>query len=352
MTGPYGQGPLPPFFGEAHIGMPPPAVPVSQPEAPQERQEWPSHPHAEPKRYDQILQTWTYRWWRPALGIPLVVAGFVIVVPILLIPLLIIGAATEDGSFESNLDRMLDLDQATPWSMLYLNLSIAGSILVVFLVMPWLHHMRPRWLGSVVPGLRWNLLLVFMGMAFIALIATVIVDGFLPDSSSDPPMSGKLNEFTPTAAWMLLVILLTTPLQAAGEEYVFRGYLMQAVGSFVRRPWGRWLAIFVTALVFALAHGVQNPPLFFDRFAFGFIAGWLAIRTGGLEAGIAMHVLNNYLAFGAALAFGNLDDSLTVSEISWWNIIATVTQSGVYALLCTWVARRMKLQTKTRPAVL
>ena len=54
----------------------------------------------------------------------------------------------------------------------------------------------------------------------------------------------------------------------------------------------------LTALLFALAHGLQNFPLFFDRFMFGLIAAWLVIRTGGLEAGIALHVLNNFLAFG------------------------------------------------------
>ena len=31
------------------------------------------------------------------------------------------------------------------------------------------------------------------------------------------------------------------------------------------------------------------------------------ILTGGLEAGIAMHVLNNFLAFGLALAYGDMD---------------------------------------------
>ena len=70
----------------------------------------------------------------------------------------------------------------------------------------------------------------------------------------------------------------------------------------------RWVAIVLTATLFALAHGAQNFPLFFDRFAFGLIAGWLVIRTGGLEAGIALHVLNNFLAFGFALSFGDLSD--------------------------------------------
>ena len=61
---------------------------------------------------------------------------------------------------------------------------------------------------------------------------------------------------------------------------------------------------------------------------FGLIAGWLVIRTGGLEAGIAMHVLNNYLAFGFALAFTDITSTLNVAEVSWWNIPVTLTQSA------------------------
>ena len=38
----------------------------------------------------------------------------------------------------------------------------------------------------------------------------------------------------------------------------------------------------VPALIFALAHGLsQDWPVFFDRFAFGVVAGILVIRTGG-----------------------------------------------------------------------
>ena len=67
----------------------------------------------------------------------------------------------------------------------------------------------------------------------------------------------------------------------------------------------------VPAILFALAHGLgQSAPIFFDRFAFGLVAGTLVILTGGLEAGIAMHVLNNWLAFGLALAFGDMGSSL------------------------------------------
>jgi len=121
---------------------------------------------------------------------------------------------------------------------------------------------------------------------------------------------------------------------------------MHALGSLFNN---RWVALLTTSTLFAMAHGAQNIPLFFDRFMFGLIAGWLILRTGGLEAGIAMHILNNFLAFGFAIAFGDLTDSLTVAEVGWSNIIVTLTQAVTYAALVLFVAKKMNLQTKTNP---
>ena len=85
---------------------------------------------------------------------------------------------------------------------------------------------------------------------------------------------------------------------------MFRGYLTQAFGGMFRSA---WVAVLLPAFLFGLAHGLgQSPPVFFDRFAFGVVAGILVIRTGGLEAGIAMHVLNNFLAYGIALTYGDM----------------------------------------------
>ena len=141
-------------------------------------------------------------------------------------------------------------------------------------------------------------------------------------------------------------MLLLTPLQAAAEEYAFRGYLTQAFGGLFRSP---VLAVGASSLLFALAHGAQDPPIFFDRFAFGVVAGTLVILTGGLEAGIAMHVLNNWLAFGVALAFGDMGSALNPTGGTWWSIPVTLTQSVTYLLLAWWVARRMGLATRTGP---
>jgi uncharacterized protein len=308
----------------------------------------PVFPHSEPRPYHQMLRTWTWAWWRPVVGIVLVLAGFVLVAPVLAMPILAIDAATMAGDFGSNFSDLASLKVVNAGAMLYLNVSLGLGILVAWAAIRVMHGMRPRWLTSVMPRMRWRFFLVCLGISVVALVAQLVVSLLLPDAAGDE-VSGTLKPFTTSSAGVALVVLLTTPFQAAGEEYVFRGYLMQAIGSFVTRPWWRWAAITLTALLFAFAHGLQNAPLFFDRFAFGFIAGWLAVRTGGLEAGIAMHLLNNYLAFGLALAFGDVSDSLTVSSIPWWSILVTVTQSGVYAGLVVYAARRMNLQTRTHP---
>ena len=81
--------------------------------------------------------------------------------------------------------------------------------------------------------LRWKFFAVCLGLAVVALAAQVVVGSCFP-AMPRAGVGGKLNDFTTATALAALVVLLTTPLQAAGEEYVFRGYLLQAVGSLFR----------------------------------------------------------------------------------------------------------------------
>lgn len=344
--GPAGQAPVP--GPEPQVVLSPAA---SQPPPPGQYApgERPPFPHPEPTEYHLMFRTWTYRWWRPMLGIVLLGVGMLLVVPLLALPVLAVGVMIEGGK-QDFLDAFLSagtLQTLTPSGLLYLNFALGGLVFWTWGLIRVLHQMRPRWLSSVVPRLRWSFLFVCVGMAFVALLAQLAVGALVPQDGN-PDVAMDVNPVDGTTVALLLVMLLTTPLQAAGEEYAFRGYLLQALGSLTRN---RWVAMLGTATLFAMAHGFQNPPLFFDRFMFGLIAGWLVIRTGGLEAGIAAHVLNNYLAFTAAIFFGDISEALNVSQISWWNIPVTLTQSLVYAALVVWVAGRMNLQRRTRPPV-
>lgn len=318
--------------------QPAPYPPVAAPRPP--------YPHPEPREYHEMYRTWTYHWWRPVVGIVAVVLGMVVVLPILAIPVLVVGVLVQDGT-GGFVDALLDaasLETVTPAGLLYLNVSLGLLILWTWGVVRVLHQLRPRWLASVAPKLRWRFLLACFGISVVALFAQLVV-GMLVPQDANPDVTVSVNEFTGTMLALGLVILLTTPFQSIGEEYVFRGYVLQATGSLVRR---RWVAIVLTALLFASAHLQFDPPLFFDRFMFGIVAAWLVIRTGGLEAGIALHVFNNYLAFGLALLFGDMNATLDIGDVSWWNIPVTLTQSLVYAALVAWVAKVMKVQRRTR----
>jgi membrane protease YdiL (CAAX protease family) len=294
-----------------------------------------------------MLRTWTYAWWKPVVGILLAGLALLVVAPLLLLPVLALGVAVQGGPFMAEFERAATLQTVSPAALLYLNLVLASMIPATWGIVRVVHRMRPRWLASVIPRLRWRFLLPCLGLAVVALVAQLAMGALVSSlgGSGAGDVGGSLNSFSAGTAVTVLVVLLTTPLQAAGEEYLFRGYLLQAVGSLT----GRWVAIGVTGTLFALAHGTQNFPLFFDRLAFGLIAGWLVTRTGGLEAGIALHIVNNFLAYGLALAFGDLTSTLTVSEVGWTNIVLTVTQSAVYTLLVVWLARHRGLRTRTEP---
>ena len=97
---------------------------------------------------------------------------------------------------------------------------------------------------------------------------------------------------------------------------------MQALGSAVARP---WFGVVTSALVFALLHGTQNLALFVNRLAFGLLAGLLVWLVGGLEAGIAAHVLNNLVAFGWAGLTTSIAALRTVQSLTW-------AQSGLQIL--------------------
>jgi len=288
-------------------------------------------------------------WWRPIVGVVMLALGVVVIAPFVVLAGFSIGYAVSGADIEDSISRLVETDDVTPAGLAYVFLVLASAIPVTWGINRVLHRLPVRWLSSVVPRIRWRWFATCFGLAVVALVATLLVSGLLPDQGG-AEMSGELNDFTSTTRDFALIVLLLTPLQAAGEEYAFRGYLTQAFGGLTRHP---WVAVVVPSVLFALAHGLgQSWPIFFDRLAFGLVAGTLVILTGGLEAGIAMHVLNNWLAFGLAIAYGDMSSTLNPTGGTWWSIPVTLTQSLVYLGLAVYVARRMGLQTSTKPGVL
>ena len=147
-----------------------------------------------------------------------------------------------------------------------------------------------------------------------------------------------------TGFWaFLIVIVLTSPLQAVAEEVFFRGYLLQALGSVVAAP---WFGIVVSSMIFAYVHGAQNLALFCDRLAFGLLAAVLVRLTGGLEAGIAAHVINNVFAFAIAGVTTSIAEVKAISSLTFSQAAFDVGGFALFAVIAYAVARRMKLRSR------
>ena len=285
------------------------------------------------ERYPQLLRGERARWWQPVLGVLFFVVCLVSASAGVIVAALVARAATS-GS--------VDLDEASlpidsPIGLLANNLVLAALIPAAALAVLVVHRRPVGVLASVLGRVRWGWLLRLLGVAAGVMVLSLVAGLLLPGEGGDDisvPPAGQL-------AGLVAVILLTTPLQSAGEEVGFRGYLTQAVASWSSRPVvGTVLAAAVTSVLFALAHGVQDPALFLDRLAFGLTASWLVWRTGGLEAAVALHVVNNLVALLFSASTGQLEESITGSTLPWSLAALDVTTMVVYALLVHRLAAR------------
>ena len=158
--------------------------------------------------------------WRPLVGFVVMFLGFFAIGGLVATAVFaVIYGVTGQGMVD--VTRLADLDHPTPAGLAFLNVALATFIPLAMFGERYLHGISPRWLASVRPRIRWRYLVACLGISIVALIATVIVSSIVP--SSDADISSHANDFTATTFHYLLVIVLLTPFQAAGEEYLFRG---------------------------------------------------------------------------------------------------------------------------------
>jgi uncharacterized protein len=271
-----------------------------------------------------------------AFGILTALAGFVVVVRLVTELVLRVGYVLRGGG-DYAAYSVAALSYQLPEGLLAGHLGLASLILVALAVSRFLHGRRPMWTFSVQPGMRWRYLLV------VFIVALVLLNGMLWLSFTWAGLP-QFNSGQLYAGWFVLVVLFSSPLQAVAEEVFFRGYLLQAIGSGTGRA---WLGIVGSSLVFALMHGVQNPALFAHRFAFGIISGWLVLATGGLEAGIAAHIVNNLGAFGYAIFTTSVAEARAIQEIGWDKAAWDTLTFALFAVAAWWIAGRMRLARTT-----
>src|SRR6476619_1796220 len=124
-------------------------------------------------------------WWRYVVGVGVLAAGMILVAPLVLLMPFAIYFLAAGVSLTDAMTILFDLQHPTPSGLAYLNLSLASAIPLAWLVVRVVHGLRPGWLASVRPRLRWRYFLACLGVAVVALLATLVVSALLPSSASD-----------------------------------------------------------------------------------------------------------------------------------------------------------------------
>ena len=265
--------------------------------------------------------------WRLAVAVAGTIAGLVIL-PLVAFVAVLGGARVvgfQNYAFELS-------DGVNAGEMLTLNLGLAALIGVAAVLARLLYGVRLRWLSSTRPGLRWRWLLTCVAIAAVVWSLFLVAGTAGAYATRDEPLDASVWRF-------LVVVVLTTPLQAAGEEYVFRGLLLQGAGA-ARLPVS--VCCGVSGALFAIAHLQFDPQLFADRLLLGVALAFVAVRTGGLEAGIAIHAVKNLAVLVPTGLLGTADDALDPQAVSW---LPFIVDAVLLAVVVPWVLAASRRRT-------
>lgn len=273
-------------------------------------------------------------WWRYALGL-LVIAIFWQVlgaIPLGIMVVMLLG--DDDPNTNVDLSTLQFEGVNSLWPYLGINFTLLAMLLGVFVTVRFLHKRYFTSLITPLTRIDWKLMLkgFFVFFALIAL-ATLL------EALSQP--AGYQMTFDATQFLMFLPIaLVITPLQAAAEELLFRGYLMQGLGL-----WGRGAVVPVlgSSLLFMAAH-LANPEMGADAYLIpllyllmGLFLAIITVKSNSLELAIGVHAANNLFT---VLIMNYVDSALPAPSLFTANEIdpvASLISFVVVAALFYWI---------------
>lgn len=282
---------------------------------------------AKPSEYPLLASGEDRRWWRVLLGLA---AGTIVVVILSIAVVFPFLALDTSGVIIGSLDLGNDIDMTDPliFSMMMLSLIIFIPAALIAALLGFRY--RLGYLFSVEGRIRWAWLgktytvtLIFFGVIYLGL---ALFEG---------------TTFHPAEnIWLIVIlVLILTPLQSAAEEIVFRGLVMQVIGTwFPRPPVTVVLSTVVSAVLFSLAHGSLDPGILVQLAGFAAFCIYLTWKTGGLEAAIAFHAGNNVSIFLIEAFEGQTSSIITEDTTATAGVTVFSLVIGVFLVaLLTWM---------------
>ena len=277
------------------------------------------------------------RWFTPVLE-GLLIAGIYFVLLLIVSFALLAFAVMLRVPYDylTDLQRIYANVFKTPLVFVALLITIIPVIPAIFIARLITNFKPLGLIHSIAGRMRWSYLGVFLGFGFLIFglyyVGFATLDGSLTTQNSVHPLNSGMF-------WLYIVlILLIVPFQCYAEELLFRGYLMQTVGRWLKNP--VW-AIIIPAPIFMVLHGYGLWGLL-SVLTMALIAGFLCWYTGGLEAGIGLHIANNVSIFifgllGLEDPFGAVREEQPLDFVQ-----ALILQLAFAGLVCMYTYRQKR----------
>ena len=221
---------------------------------------------------------------------------------IMTLGIIIVAIKSVSMGIEKNQEAISKFVSETTIAQWALALGFALAI-VVFLGKRYVRISTGRIERSTLGMVVFMAVLVSLGWLFTELASILLVDF---DKLSSGEVEGTEQQISNLTGEILGAISISI-LAPIAEEIGYRGVLL---GGLLRMRCKPWVAIVLSAIVFALVHGFSVK--LFGTMVFGIITGWLYWRTRSLIPGIIAHIVNNSLAVG----FGFLPTDFEPSKLA------------------------------------
>lgn len=249
-----------------------------------------------------------WRWWRPLVALAFLVGYYVATQVVLAVAYFVPIGATQGAEGLMGFQDDLTSGALDPTDPLILSLTLLSLVVLLpgVLLAVKIARIGPAGiLSSTRFRVRWRWTLWCLLPTIVIAIPMFLLQtwgmfSFDGGFGWDHDAIGQSTVSPATLTFTIVMVLVLVPFQGAAEEYVFRGFLIQTIASWIPvRVVGVVIAVAVSTVVFAAGHipNGYNVWGILDVGSFGLIAAIIVLRTGGMEATVLQHAFNNIMIF-------------------------------------------------------
>jgi hypothetical protein len=228
-------------------------------------------------------------WWRYLISTAVILLVWLFTSLALALVLIGIGFSNT-GSIDID-PKTSEIAGVDPlWTVTILLLSFLPLLVSLLLSVRFIHNRPATSLITPLLKIDWKRMAIgFVGFGLLLCLACLVESFVYPGRYQFTFKPLETVKFAP-------VILLLIPFQAASEELLCRGYMMQGIGLLTRRV---WIPVVISSLIFMLLH-ISNPEAQVDTLLMlgnyllaGLLFALVTIKDNRLELAIGMHIVNN-----------------------------------------------------------